>query len=145
MRTSERTDWRRYRAVWGDVLQDAAEALGCLRALQLLLQPLSDMVAPKPFDWVTAELAMHCVRCVCVCVLVLVRTAMAAAASKAEANGLGAAGCQACAHMCRCTTSSRDTAATSALLHFPAAMIVAGVAHSPLPHLHPKTTQHIPC
>jgi hypothetical protein len=62
MRSSERADWRRYRAAWGDVLQDACTALGCQRSLQILLQPLSEMVAPKPFDWQTAELALHCLR-----------------------------------------------------------------------------------
>jgi hypothetical protein len=62
MRGSERADWRRYRAAWGDVLQDAATGLGTQRALQLLMQPLSEMVAPKPFDWRTAELAMYCLR-----------------------------------------------------------------------------------
>lgn len=62
MRRGERADWRCYRGAWGDVLQDAATALGSMRALQILLQPLSEMVAPKPFDWRTAELALHCLR-----------------------------------------------------------------------------------
>lgn len=62
MSSSERSDWRRYRITWGDVLQDAAAALGCARALQMLLAPLAEMVAPKPFDWRTAELALHCLR-----------------------------------------------------------------------------------
>lgn len=62
MRGSERADWRRYRAAWGDVLQDAATGLGTQGALHLLMQPLSEMVAPQPFDWRTAELAMYCLR-----------------------------------------------------------------------------------
>jgi hypothetical protein len=66
MHTKERAEWRRHRHSWGDVLQDAAAAVGETRALQLLLQPLAEISAAvqagSPFDWRSAELSLHCVR-----------------------------------------------------------------------------------
>jgi transportin-3 len=67
MRNSEKADWRRYRHAWADVLVDACDAVGQQRALQLLLMPLTEVsqgvAAGREFDWKTAELALHCVRC----------------------------------------------------------------------------------
>jgi len=55
------------RSVWSDVLIDAAVALRADRTLQLLLAPLQDVsqtvAGGGTFDWQTAELALHCVRC----------------------------------------------------------------------------------
>jgi hypothetical protein len=61
-----RSDWKRIRSVWSDVLVDAAVALRADRTLQLLLLPLHDVsrsvAAGGAFDWQAAELALHCVR-----------------------------------------------------------------------------------
>lgn len=63
MPSKERADFRRSRHTWSEVLLDAGSAMGCSHTLQLLVTPLSEMAAPRPFDWRTAELALHCVRC----------------------------------------------------------------------------------
>jgi hypothetical protein len=66
MSSSERSDWKRVRAHWSDVLVDAAAALRADRALALLLAPLHDVgrtvAGGGALDWQAAELALHCVR-----------------------------------------------------------------------------------
>jgi transportin-3 len=76
---SERLDWRDARRDLGEVLLDAALALGPQRALELLTAPLQEMsgagggggatssptgggVEPPAFSWRTAELALACLR-----------------------------------------------------------------------------------
>lgn len=68
----ERSNTKRARRDWADVLFDASAAVGPDRALSLLVAPLGEMAAPAPFDWRTAELALHCVRCVFWWLLVVV-------------------------------------------------------------------------
>jgi hypothetical protein len=67
MSGTARADWKRVRALWSDVLVDAAAALRGDRAVPLLLAPLGDVsravAGGGAFDWQAAELALHCVRC----------------------------------------------------------------------------------
>ncbi|KAI8470335.1 MAG: armadillo-type protein [Monoraphidium minutum] len=68
MGSGGRSEWKRVRSAWGDVLVDAAAALRPERALPLLLAPLHDVgravAGGGPLDWQAAELALHCVRCI---------------------------------------------------------------------------------
>jgi len=75
---ADRAEWRHARHDLGEVLLDAACALGSGRALELLTAPLLEMSgggggaggagagagnsAPAPFSWRTAELALACLR-----------------------------------------------------------------------------------
>jgi transportin-3 len=72
---SERLDWRDARHDLGEVLLDAALALGPQRSLELLTAPLQEMsgagaaagspasgAEPPAFSWRTAELALACLR-----------------------------------------------------------------------------------
>ncbi|GBF90722.1 hypothetical protein Rsub_03023 [Raphidocelis subcapitata] len=63
---AQRSDWKRARGVWSDVLLDAASALGGERTLALLLAPLGEVsravAGGGAFDWAAAELALHGVR-----------------------------------------------------------------------------------
>ena len=63
MSDREKDAWKRNRYTVADTLSDAARVLSPDRLLSLLAQPLSRLVGPgEPFDWVTAEASLFCIR-----------------------------------------------------------------------------------
>lgn len=59
----DRVDFREGRQRITEVLNDAIQVLGFDRVLQLLLDPLQQMIsAGRPFDWRVAEACLFCVR-----------------------------------------------------------------------------------